>query len=478
MRFFKKTLRIQVLCPVIIALIVAVAQHDLSAADKNLNLEQTVALGLEQNPQVLIAREALFEFAQYYREARADALPALTLNASALRYRDPSVLNSDAFEDFQDMPGFEFSIDPQNLYQTTLGLSQTLFSWGRVGNAIEAAKIQKRRVSHQLNRTEHETALSITRAYLSVGLAEETLRVNKAVLARQEEFYSKTQKSYELGAATRLELLSARTALESMKPELIAARNSVSLTQANLNALLSLPLETTWETAPVELDTTESHLQLNFCDCRKFAFENRPELKDQELILALLELDRAVKKSVLRPSVYLNSEYGYVAADETNLGDPDYRSWSAAINMSFPLFNGFRTSGRVKQVESRYRQQELGINRLKDGIELEVKTAIDERIKSDQSVEAARTAVRTAREARRIADEMFNLGAATYLEVLEAIRGERSAELGYAKAMFDLQLATAELAVALGLGPLESLDTAAFPQKISNEENNLNESEK
>ena len=65
---------------------------------------------------------------------------SVTVHGSALRYRDPSLLNSSSFDAFP--PELRESLIPvaTNLYDTNVSLKQTLFSF-KLGHAIKAAKL-------------------------------------------------------------------------------------------------------------------------------------------------------------------------------------------------------------------------------------------------------------------------------------------------------------------------------------------------
>jgi hypothetical protein len=107
-----------------------------------LTLEEAVALALERNQQVLIARTQSDVLRGRYREVRAQALPSLTFNSSALRWRDPSFLNSSSFDkipaDFRNA----LQVTPANLLDYNVSVSQPLYTSGKVGTALKLASLE------------------------------------------------------------------------------------------------------------------------------------------------------------------------------------------------------------------------------------------------------------------------------------------------------------------------------------------------
>src|SRR3990170_4480497 len=63
-----------------------------------LTLREAVALALDRNQRVLMARAQREALKGRIREVRSEALPFLSFNSSGLRWRDPMFLNSSSFD--------------------------------------------------------------------------------------------------------------------------------------------------------------------------------------------------------------------------------------------------------------------------------------------------------------------------------------------------------------------------------------------
>ncbi len=99
------------------------------AVAEPLSRAEAVGLALKSNP---VIRRSLADYQGLQgkaQEARADALPELTVNGSFLRFRDPSMLNSSNFDQFP--PEFKDFLVPQtqNLWDTNVAVRQTVFSF-------------------------------------------------------------------------------------------------------------------------------------------------------------------------------------------------------------------------------------------------------------------------------------------------------------------------------------------------------------
>src|SRR5574337_463360 len=124
-----------------------------------LTLQEAVALALERNPQALIAQAKTAALKGKIREVRAQALPAINLNGSGLRWRDPSFLNASRFDkipiDFREA----LQVIPANLFDYNLSISQPLYTSGKVGTALKLASLESEGTGVDRDRAEQEVRL-------------------------------------------------------------------------------------------------------------------------------------------------------------------------------------------------------------------------------------------------------------------------------------------------------------------------------
>src|SRR5262245_22816405 len=107
---------------------------------QQLSRAEAVAQALSANPQVKESLEQVALLEGTITEARADALPDISWNTTAMRSRDPGLLNSPNFDRFP--PEFRTALSPlpANAFSTSADFRQTLFSF-KLGRAIDAARV-------------------------------------------------------------------------------------------------------------------------------------------------------------------------------------------------------------------------------------------------------------------------------------------------------------------------------------------------
>jgi HAE1 family hydrophobic/amphiphilic exporter-1 len=137
-----------------------------------------------------------------------------------------------------------------------------------------------------------------------------------------------------------------------------------------------------------------------------------------------------------------------------NFFEPNYRKWSLSLTLKIPVFDGWRTAGKVAQ--ARADRAKVGQDRvaLETLIDLEAKQAVD-RLRVAASVfHAAELNVRQARKALEMTEANYRLGAATTLDVLDAQAALTQAEFSRIEALHAHANARSGLRYVMGQDPL------------------------
>ena len=172
-------------------------------------LIEAVELALAVNPQVLSVREKTEEFSQLVREARAEALPELTAFLIWRKTRDPGLRNSNSpfFKtiDPGDFPPGAFDSFFFSNYVWNIEARQPIYTFGRVSNAMSAAREERRGVNLDVQGLENQVALDTVRAAYAFLLAQNNLRVLETERGARERQLDQVQTRFELEDATKLD---------------------------------------------------------------------------------------------------------------------------------------------------------------------------------------------------------------------------------------------------------------------------------
>lgn len=421
------------------------------ASAQPLSRAEAVAQALAANPNVKMSLEQVALLEGRIVEERAAALPDITWNTLAMRSRDPGLLNSPNFDEFP--PEFRDALQPLpgNAFSTSADLRQTLFSF-KLGKALEAARVARTAGDQDVQRARQLTALDAIRAYNQLLFTMEQQRVIRTNVQSKQTHVDYARNRRAAGVATELEVLRAEVDLENARAEAIRAENEVSGARALLNTVMLRPTST-----PVVPTDTLAVVPFasEFEAAVKEALASRPELqllRTQERVQSLL-IDVAAADA--KPSVDFTGSYGFAVRRPKNLFDPDFSRWSAGINLRVPLFDGWRTAGRVAQARAQRNTVTQQIAALENQVRLDVQSAFDALALADRTIQAAELNVAQARRAAEMTEANYKLGAATQLDVVDAQQSLRQAENIRNQALYTHANARATLRFVMGREPLE-----------------------
>ena len=421
------------------------------ASAQQLSRAEAVAEALNANPQVKLSMEQVLLLEGRITEAKADALPDITWNTLAMRSRDPGLLNSPNFDAFPEEFRDALSPLPASAFSTSADFRQTIFSF-RLGSALQAAKLARSAGAQDVQRARQSTALDAIRSYNQLLFAMEQRRVlENNVQAKQTHLeYARNRRA--AGAATELEVLRAEVDLENQRAEALRAEHEVAAARATLNTVMVRPT-----TTPVHPTDTLVVVPFtaNFEEAIKEALTARPELQ----LLRLQEQFQAKLISVAaadsKPNAEFTGSYGYAVRRPRNFFEPDFSRWSAAVNIEVPLFDGRRTAGRVAQARAQRNTVTQQIAVLENQVRLDVQTAFDALTLANRTIQAADLNVTQARRAAEMTEANYKLGAATQLDVVDALQALRQAENILNQALYNHANARASLRFVMGRDPLE-----------------------
>jgi outer membrane protein TolC len=419
----------------------------LAAESEPLDVHAIVALALERNPALKSVEERQNEFDGGIREAKADAFPQLALRSSFSQNRNPSLLNSPDFEDFLEfIPDFKPSI--AELYNVSVEVSQPLYTAGKVGSAIELARLASNVSRAQIEVARLDTASAAAEAYFRLLEAREGLVTIEIQQQTRRESLAVVQARYDLGDATELERLQSEAALAELQPIVDAARGLVRVAEINLRAVLDLrdgsevTVAEVSDTLP-DLPPSERAMEL--------ALAHRPEFDNLELQIAALEKQTQITQADGLPQIDLTGVYGHSVRLFDDIDDSRFKDWAFALAMRWEFFDGGRRKGRVSQLESQRQQLQWQLAALNNQVRQEVEAALTEYATALSRWRATEISARAAREASRVAVESYQEGVAIQADWLNAQEREIQAEVGLVQAYYGARISAARLARAVGL---------------------------
>jgi outer membrane protein len=275
-------------------------------------------------------------------------------------------------------------------------------------------------------------------------------------VALAEKHGKNVKAMFDVGMASKFDLLRSDVQTANLKPPFIRARNGLSAAELGLKTLLGLDLK-----QPVEIkgELSAPLIQTDAEAQVAQALAGRPEiaqLKYQQIIAA--EMLKTAKAAYL-PTLAVGGQYNYWA-NQLNFNRNTWESYySVNLVLSLPIFNGFVNSAKVAQSRAVIKQLEYSRQGLAEMVKFEVQQAVLNLQQARESLLSQERNVDQAQEAVRIAELNYAEGMATTLDVNSAQVALTQAKTNYSQALYDYALAAADLEKSVGAGWDKDIDS-------------------
>jgi outer membrane protein TolC len=419
-----------------------------SFLSRPLSLADVITVALERSPNILRAKKDVEAAQGIVIQTRAVAIPkvAVTGNYSALQSSDVDIISVPAA-----FGGFRLGTD-QN-WASQIRLVQSLYEGGRMLSALRVARLTKEQSLLNYQTVLANTVLEVEVAYDDVLLAEQQIIVQEASVELLANELGDTRRRYDAGTLPRFNVLRAEVELANARPRLIRARNSARIAKNNLANLLgfNLPKETVAD-IPLQLSGKLEAVPYTMAlsQALSLALERRTELSALRKSQALRAEDVLNAKAGYKPSVQAFAGYDiHNSMLHTDLGY-ELHGWLTGVELSWNLFDGGRTRGRVKEANALFERAGIDVDDAGRRVELEVRTAHSNFIEADEVLKSQQKVVEEAEEALRLARTRSEAGSGTQLDVLSAQTALTEARTTQIQALHDYSIARARLERAIG----------------------------
>jgi outer membrane protein len=414
-------------------------------AKVTVTLDEAIAMALRQNPFHMAVQEKVAQARAQVRQAASGFLPSLNAQGTNTLDEKLFVLEFPSFTPGE--PPQRFSIDFTKDYQMALSFSLPLYTGGRLTAGYKQANYGLEASREAVRLSEQETVFQVKQAFYGYLLAREFATVADESVGLAERFRDNVKNLYDVGMASKFELLIADVQVTNLKPAAIKAKNGIEVAALSLKTVLGVPLDTPLEVrgelASPPLDpVTEAMVEE--------AQAQRPEIRqlDYQRMMAGEMLKMA--RGAALPSLAIGGIYN-LWSDKLNFQKAAWQNYyTISLSLSIPLFNGFDTLAKIGQSKAAIREIEWNRKGLAEMISLEVKQAVLNRNQARETLLSQEKNVEQAREAVRIAELNYGEGLATNLDVLTAQVGLRQASTNYSQALYDCVISDAQLEKAIG----------------------------
>ncbi|HCD37073.1 TolC family protein [Chlorobium phaeovibrioides] len=420
------------------------------AGELRVRLEDAVRIGLQKSRTLELARLDRRMSSEKLMEATSPVLPQITSGFTYTRSLQPSVMFLPNF------PGVTspMEISSDNSATATLEVSQSLFNGSAYASIRAAATAGK--MSDEAYRNAESAVLSdISMAYYDALISRDQLKLVEESIARWEESRKDTQAMFRQGVVADIDTLKAFLSVENLRPDLIQAETRVNATMTRLKNTMGVSLETPLvllDTLSVGSRSYPGDLAAAWSE----AMEKRPDIRQLELQVKAekdkITAVRAERFPMLAAVGQLESQTAF--DDEVQLSDSRWpvSSW-VGVQVSLPIFTGYRISSRVQQAKIAQFQTMTRLEDLRANAMAEIELRLSAWREAEKRIDVQSSTIAMAQRGYRISLLRFREGVGSRLELTDSELQLNKARTNYLQAVYDYLAAGVLLDRSLGRIP-------------------------
>jgi outer membrane protein, multidrug efflux system len=377
-------------------------------------LQALIDAALVHNRDLRTAALRIEEARAQYNVVAADVLPNVAGTAAGTRARTSSAASP---------TGTSFITSG---YQVGLTLSAfELDFFGRVRNLNDAA-LSQYLATEEAQRAAHISLVAeVAKAYLTErGLAEQE-ELARQTLASRESAYKLARQRFEVGASSALDLRQNEVLFQTARASLATLLRQRAQSLNALTLLVGRPLNGLPEGRPLSSQDIVAELPAGL---PSELLVRRPDIRASEWRLKASNANIGAARAAFFPRISLTAGLGSASGELSDLFDAGTRTWSFVPQLVLPIFDAGRNRANLSIAEVR---NNIAVADYEKSIQVafrEVADALTARGAIDEQVDAQARVLEAQRERLKLAEQRYQTGVASSLEVLDSQRELFSAE--------------------------------------------------
>jgi outer membrane protein len=236
----------------------------------------------------------------------------------------------------------------------------------------------------------------------------------------------------------------------------IGAQSTYDKSIADLLSLVGLQVSESYQIvdpsipdslAPADIDALKAK-SAGFEDIRQRALAARPDLIGARESYSAAQSGVTAAWSNYFPSISASAGYNLSNTDFSLLSQSKGISWG--VSLSWTIFDGFQTNRSIESAVATRRNAELTILQTQRNIDVDVKKALLDLDAAGKQYDASLSGVQSATQDSRVAQERYNLGSGTLVDLLTANAGLVNAQVNQVNATYNYIIAGRNLDYVVG----------------------------
>ena len=424
------------------------------AQKKTLSLTDALEMAKQGNKALQVQVLEEINAKEKTRETKGALLPTISANLGYSYYFDRQVIFMPGSFAGTNKPVQDIAVGGKNIYNGFVSLYQPIFS-PAANQLTKASKINEKIEIEKTADLKSQVALQVSNRYLDILMMNSQLGLLDQSLQRNIKALQDSRALLVQGKGLKADTLRSFIAVENLKSSISYLRNNVEVSGIELKRLIGLDdVSELALTDDLELGIEANKSEFYQVDeAFKIAAINRKDLNIQKLSIDLQQKKLKATQAMLLPQLSLIGQYQVQAqADDMKFGEYSLpRTSFLGLQLTVPIFNGYRTQSQISQAKIKAAQEDIRLNDLKDKVKTELATIISKWKEANTQMDIQETTVQSAELNHHMMEDRFKNGLGSRLELTDAELALTQAKINYLNAVYNLRMLHVELQNALGL---------------------------
>lgn len=333
------------------------------------------------------------------------------------------------------------SSDASGSFSSGINAQYTLYKGGSIRAGSQIAKIRVALAEQNYRQKEAEVFLLVKNAFYKILQTEEQISLFNNILKRRKENLTLLKLNYQVGRENEPNVKQAEVNLNQSEYDSLKAEQNLALAKSELNRLLNC------EDPDISIQYQDNNISFpGLDDLIIEAKANRPEIVIQNSNQDILVHQKTQTISNYLPTLTVSSSYGLQGEEFLKQNG----NWSAGVGLSLPIFNGFSTQSKKKQIDIALKQSALKMQSIINNIETEVRKAYSDWVLANKNLEISTKILEASREAYNLSKLQYEQGQTSYFFLQQKESELTQAENSYINALFNLRSSIASLHKVIG----------------------------
>lgn len=403
-------------------------------ASEVIDLEQALTIAREYNPSLTASKSEVQAAQARVTQSKADYFPQLDAAAGVDR----------TWNEYGDNLS-ENSVDRiTDNYATGLSVTQYLFDFGKTPAQVEASRQSLGSIEKDFETVEKMLIRDVKQAYFEVLKNQQLVLVGKENLEVRQQQLAQAQALYRQGLRPKIDVTRQEVEVSQARLSLVILEFGLQEAILAFEKLLGgPPTQGAYSLAEEELPSNTTPALKGLIET---AFQKRPELAGLAAQVKAAEAGLMVAQRSAYPSLNAAGSYTY---DSDALPLEDHR-WKAGIYLNWPLFTGFRKTGRVNESRADVSRLNAQVESGRLLVTEEVTQAYFLLQTAQETIKNAETALGQAKENLAIAQGRYKAGVSDSIELSDAQVLYTESRSALVQAAYESHKALAGLEFAVG----------------------------